>query len=142
MSGIKNFFDTIMGSTRHKNEPFMQRAVNPRASIAYSVDVRSSLDPFKDARGILDEAINEYSEAVRQKPDYAEAHYHLGIALDDKGLLDDAIREFREAVRLNPEFYEAHFNLGAAMDDKGMLDEAISDYRESLRLNPDEAKAK
>jgi len=37
MSGIKSFFDTIMGSTKHKNEQFMQRAANPRASIAYSV---------------------------------------------------------------------------------------------------------
>lgn len=74
MSGIKSFFDTIIGSTRHKNEPFMQRAVNPRASIAYSVDVRSSLDSIQDVKSILDEAIKEYSEAVRQKPDYAEAH--------------------------------------------------------------------
>ena len=43
-------------------------------------------------QGKLDEAIAAYREAIRLKPDYAEAHYNLGIALRGQGKLDEADR--------------------------------------------------
>ena len=36
-------------------------------------------------QGKLDEAIAEFREAIRLKPDHAEAHYNLGIALEQPG---------------------------------------------------------
>ena len=42
-------------------------------------------------------------EAIRLKPDYAEAHNNLGIALTDQGKLDEAVAEYREAIRLKPD---------------------------------------
>ena len=50
-----------------------------------------------------DEAIAEYREAIRLKPDFAEAHNNLGNALQAKGKLDEAIAEYREAIRLKPD---------------------------------------
>ena len=41
--------------------------------------------------GQLDEAIAAYRQAIRLKPDYAEAHSNLGNALKDMGQLDEAI---------------------------------------------------
>ena len=38
-----------------------------------------------------DEAIDSYKQAIKIKPDYAEAYYNMGIALQDKGELDAAI---------------------------------------------------
>ncbi len=35
-------------------------------------------------KGQIDEAISQYQEAIRMKPNYAEAHYNLGGALDRK----------------------------------------------------------
>lgn len=61
----------------------------------------------------------EFREAIRLKPDYANAHYNLGFALSDKGELDGAIAEFREALRLNPDYEAAHYQLGAALFIKG-----------------------
>ena len=34
-----------------------------------------------DEKGLIDEAIAEYREALRINPGYAEAHYNLGVAL-------------------------------------------------------------
>ena len=59
-----------------------------------------------------EEAEEEYREAVRIKPDYAEAHYNLGILLSDLKRFREAERECKEAVRINPDFAEAHGNLG------------------------------
>ena len=94
-----------------------------------------------ERQGKLDEAIAAYREAIRLKPDDAEAHYNLGIALSGQGKLDEAIAEYREAIRLKPDYAEAHYNLGIALDGQGKLDEAIAEYREAIRLKPDYAEA-
>ena len=60
----------------------------------------------------LDEAIREYQEALRLKPEDAQAHNNLGNALAEQGKVEEAIEAYREALRLNADNPEAHFNLG------------------------------
>ena len=72
----------------------------------------------------LDEAIKEYQEALRLKPEDAQAHNNLGNALAEQGKLDEAIGHYREALRLNADNPEAHFNLGLALLRQGKREEA------------------
>ena len=44
---------------------------------------------------------------IRRKPDEAQYHVSLGLALKHKGDLDGAITEYRQASRLDPESAEA-----------------------------------
>jgi protein O-mannosyl-transferase len=90
-------------------------------------------------KGRNDEAISQYREAIRSKPDYAEFYYNLGDALIKKGQFDDALIQTQEAIRLNPVYALAYNNLGYALYKKGQLDEAIVKYKEAIRLNPDYA---
>jgi tetratricopeptide (TPR) repeat protein len=92
-------------------------------------------------KGLLDEAIREYREALRINPDYAEAHTELKDALKAKGLLDKVIKEHREALKIKPDDATTHYNLGTTLYDKGLLNEAILEYREALRIKPDYAAA-
>ena len=94
---------------------------------------------FKNGR--IDEAIDQYQEAIRVKPDDTEAHYNLGDAFYRKGQMDAAISQFQEAIRLKPDFAEAYYNLGNALHKQGKMDEAIGQYHEALRLKPDLADA-
>ena len=41
----------------------------------------------------FDAAIDSYKNALKINPDYAEAHYNMGIALKDKGDLEAAIEQ-------------------------------------------------
>ena len=68
--------------------------------------------------------------AIRIKPDYAEAHINLGIALQAQGKPEEAIAAYRAAIRLKPDFAEAHNNLGLALTDQGKLEEAIAEFRD------------
>ena len=67
-------------------------------------------------------AMAEFREALRLKPDSAEAHSNLGKTLVDQGKLDEAIAEYRSAMRLKPDFALAHSNLGDALRNQGRLD--------------------
>ena len=46
--------------------------------------------------------IKHYSEVIRLKPDYTEAHFQLGVNLDAKGNLNIAMPYFSEAILLKP----------------------------------------
>ena len=101
------------------------------------------------AQYILGEAIGNrggdpsayYQEAIRLKPNYAEAHNNLGIILYGRQDFVQAITHFSETVRIRPNYLDAHSNLGSALAAVGRIDEAIEQFRETLRLNPDHASA-
>ena len=54
-------------------------------------------------QGRTDEAIREYQAALRINPDYADAHYNLGVAYAQQGRTDEAMREYQAALRVNPD---------------------------------------
>lgn len=77
-------------------------------------------------RGHLNQAVTQFEEAVRLKPDYAEAHYNLGNALNSLGRTPEAVAQFNEAVRLRPDYVVAHYNLRNALNSMGRTPEAIA----------------
>jgi len=55
-----------------------------------------------------DAAIACYSEAIRLKPDFADAYNNRGNAYDDKGEYDLAIKDYSAAIRLKPDDPASH----------------------------------
>jgi tetratricopeptide (TPR) repeat protein len=92
-------------------------------------------------KGQTDEAIRQFEEGVRLKPDYAYSHYNLGIAFDKQGKVDKALGQLQEAIRLDPDYADAHYNLGVAFCQQGRTAEAIGQFRETIRLKPDHPEA-
>jgi tetratricopeptide (TPR) repeat protein len=87
--------------------------------------------------GRLEEAIAHYEEAVRLKPDYAEAHSNLGNALGSLGRTRDAVAEYGEALRLRPDDARIHLGLALVLlKIPGREGEAAAQLREALRLQP------
>jgi superkiller protein 3 len=92
-------------------------------------------------KGRWDDAIAEYQEALRLKPDYAEAFNNLGLVLRNKGRTEEAINSYRTAIRLKKGLSEAHFNLGYALHNQGREVEAMDSYRTAVRLGTKHAWA-
>ena len=62
------------------------------------------------------EAIAHFFEALRIRPDFAEAHYNMGVALVRDGQMEAAEMHFREALRLAPNFAQAREALNAVRE--------------------------
>jgi tetratricopeptide (TPR) repeat protein len=98
---------------------------------------------WSNVSGRLNDAIAQYGEALRLKPDFAEAHNNLGNALNDEGRTPEAIAQYQEALRLNPDYVGAHNNLGNIwFKMPGRLDDAIAEYGKVLRWEPDSAETR
>jgi len=92
-------------------------------------------------KGRTSEAIDQFTEALRINPDYAEAHNNLGNALLVTGRTSAAIEQCKEALRIDPTYAHAHNNLGNALAQTGRASEAIDHYKQTLRMNPNSADA-
>jgi tetratricopeptide (TPR) repeat protein len=74
--------------------------------------------------------------AVALRPDSAEAHYSLGLALRMQGALSEAIQSYRRAIELRPDSADQYNNLGDALQETRRYDDAIAAYRKALALRP------
>ena len=107
-----------------------------RATTRYNIAVNLVVQ-----QAAAEQAIVQYLEAVRLKPDFAVAHHGLGVLLARKGKTAEAIDEYLQALRFRPDYPEAHNNLGAALAREGKLTEAITNITEALHLDPNYADA-
>lgn len=92
-------------------------------------------------QGSMDDAFEEYAEAVRLNPDHAEAHQGMAIVYQDDEEYDLAEKEFREVLRINPDHADAHFGLGEISDVRENWQDALAEYREVLRIAPGDQDA-
>ena len=86
--------------------------------------------------GLYDEAIEDYSECIRQKP---KARYYYGRAsayfLADR--LSLAINDLNEAINLEPSYYEAYYNRGIVYMVLENYLKAIADFNKLVEAMPE-----
>jgi len=91
--------------------------------------------------GLYQEALQATKQAIRLKPDYAEAHYNLGCTYGKLGLWQEALQAFKQAIRLKPDLAIAHSYLGVTYGKLGLWQEALQAYKQAIRLKLDDADA-
>jgi tetratricopeptide (TPR) repeat protein len=142
MGRLRNkFLNVPLSAVLHPASPAAQQAVQQQkaaAEAAPAVQKEELTAQQWFERGFSatdpDETIRSYTEAIRLKPDYAEAFNNRGNARRDKGDLGGAIEDYSEAIRLKPDFAQAFNNRGVARGDKGDVEEAAEDFKEAERL--------
>ena len=70
-------------------------------------------------------AIYYFEEAIKLEPDYAAAHWELGLVHRDKKDDDEAIKHLKMALNLNDKYLEAYMDLADIYDRQKKYDEAI-----------------
>ncbi len=108
----------------------------PKDAVAHTILGYS----FKKIRS-LDDAISEYSIAIRLGGNSAENHNHLGVCYYEKKMLDEAIGEFKKAVELDQKLVDAYNNLGCSLGEKGAYRESIYWLKQAIKIDAKYAQA-
>ena len=87
--------------------------------------------------GFYQNAISDYSKAIRLNPDFVEAYYNRGYTKASLGRHFEAIADYDIAIKLNPDDPISYYNRGAAKAVLGEYSKAIADFDIAIKLNPD-----
>ena len=90
---------------------------------------------------LFSEAIEHYNEAIKLKPQFAEAYFNRAVAKADLEKLEEAIKDYNQAIELRPKFVEAYVNRGNMKTRLGKLEEAVADLDQALKLNSEHTEA-
>lgn len=110
--------------------------MNPQDFYAYKelADVYTWLERYEDSF--------QYSqEAVRLKPDYADAYVTMGLSQIKLQRYENAIKILRVAITLDPNLEYAYFYLGVALSWLHRFQEAKDAHLKAIQLKPDFADA-
>src|SRR6185437_15416602 len=94
-----------------------------------------------DDKDQVDRAIQDYSQAIQLRPDYAHALRNRGRDYGRTGDYGRAIADFDHAIQADPSYVDAYENRGYAYYFEGQYDRAIRDENQALRLSPNDAIA-
>jgi Tfp pilus assembly protein PilF len=92
-------------------------------------------------RGDVAEAITQFTEAHRIRPEQATVNNSLGAALLASGRVDESVEYLEDALRSRPDYFDAHYNLGNALAAKDDFSGALIQFQEAVRLRPEDADA-
>lgn len=114
---------------------------------APSDDARSlfvlGLQAYKENRD--EEAIGFLKRTVELSPDFAEAHYRLGLAYNATKQAEEADKAFAEGAKAyesitkqEPKNSDAYYFLGLCYEQIGKYDEAVKALKEAVKNSPQE----
>jgi tetratricopeptide (TPR) repeat protein len=97
---------------------------------------------FREAVGLLHEALGLAPHAQHLLPPLVEALIVLGGQLLSQGQLRDAISAFTEATQLAPQQVDAYVGLARALWQQGALLQALAAVQTALRLAPNNSQVR
>jgi tetratricopeptide (TPR) repeat protein len=89
----------------------------------------------------FERAIQDYSQAIRVMPDYADAYSNRGADYNNLGRWDLAIRDLSEATKLDPKESINFKARSYALAKKGEYKRALADLEHAVKLNPRDTEA-
>ena len=87
------------------------------------------------------QAVDLIGNAIKINPDYADAHYHLGNALNDLNRPEAALASYHQAIALKPDHVDAYYYRGNTLSHLRQFDAALASYYQAISLRPDYVEA-
>ena len=133
LAGNRGDHDTALARL---NEALRHRLTTTQRASAY---VNRAIAFYSKSK--FDEAIHDYTEAIRLNPKSAAAYVGRGFSHQQKGENEKAIADLTEALRYDPNSGSTYFNRGHLYFEKNEIDRALADFSEAIRCEPNNAEA-
>jgi len=93
---------------------------------------------IKGKKSDLENAVDNYIDAIKFNPNIAEAYYRLASLLWDKGEinLSSAIEQCKSAINISPSNPNARIYAAYFLELAKNYDEAEKEFKEAIKLNP------
>jgi tetratricopeptide (TPR) repeat protein len=85
-------------------------------------------------RGRYDQAIQDFNEALRSKPNDPLLITYRGVVYYAKGQNDRALQDFNKALAINPNFGKAHYQKGMIYYHQEKFGQAAAELRKAKSL--------
>ena len=89
-------------------------------------------------RGDNARAVIDYANAVGLEPDWADAHFGLGMARCNSDQMEQGMADLAHTLKLNPDHSVAHSFLARTLRQLKRNEEALRHYREAVRLHSED----
>lgn len=90
----------------------------------------------------LEQAATWFNQSATAKPDYAAAHFNLGLVYERQGKLSEAIRKLEEVLSVNQQDENVAFQLAILYYANGNKDAARSLFEQVIQKTPSFANAR
>jgi tetratricopeptide (TPR) repeat protein len=91
--------------------------------------------------GKYNEAITEYTEAIRLSPNNDALFYNRGLCYINTNNGDAAIQDFNKSIEFNGNNIDAYIQITTIYANRGMYDDALNSINTVISLQPDNAEA-
>jgi len=102
----------------------------PKEGRGVSALIKSVQEDLKAGRGY--EAIRKLRQTLRRNPNFADAHYYLGIIYSQMDQDEIALRSFRKAIELSPQEGAYNNKVGSILYEKRKFHEAHNAFHKAL----------
>lgn len=144
---LKNYQEAL---SREPNNPVFYNEIGKlyilRAdayrTLLSSNDEKTKVEAQNNVKSELDKAAEQLNQSIQVKPDFAQAHYNLGILYERQGRIKDAIVKLEQVLSINNKDIGVGFQLGILYYRNGDKDKALNIFEQIVALQPDYANAR
>jgi len=92
-------------------------------------------------KGNYEKAREVFKEVIRSNPDFARAHYSLGLVYRELERYNESIAAFEQALLIDSEDVQTCYSLGITYELVGEYQKAIDNFEKAVQLQSDYGKA-
>jgi tetratricopeptide (TPR) repeat protein len=116
--------------------------VEAQQNVDITAEVRRLLGWAELDRNRIDEAIEQFVQALEMEPRDSAAQFGLAVAYRRKGMLEEASVELEKVQVLDAKFPALPLEKGRLAEARGDMDAAVASYRQALGGSPNDAALK
>jgi tetratricopeptide (TPR) repeat protein len=115
---------------------YLLRALQLQPELWIATILHDDLANAYTKKGRYQDALDELHKAIAMNPAYAEAHWHLGMALESRGDIPGALAEYKKAVEISPNYAEAYTSLALLRMNEKDYPAAIDLFQRAIKAHP------